>query len=207
MEIINCNFFKKWVSLQNDYIFKGGKKPINHFPKFFSFYVYKNANYANTPDTLLVDQLNFPSLGLMKLVCPWNDFQYETVSTFNQTVDKVYFAKNLDYLEICNGEAVYEVNLNMNDHIGKVIFRMPNIETEEDYSFLPTRIFLPELNLTHIDSENQFQVIYSQNKLGIGIQNSEPYTKNDAKDAFLFNKPFYVEVYIDMIHLLTLLII
>lgn len=250
--LLHYTLFWNWLCCSRDYIFKGGKKPINNFPEFFHFYVYENAPYVNTPDYIIKENpektklLNFnldshylykpdynedkctakensSSFGLCTLKGLWDDFLYETISHFNQESKVSYFARDSDNVELYEDEARYEITLNMDNHIGKVCFIMPNLENKDEDTIINTRVFLPKLNLTFNGSEN-FQIKYNQNKKGIGfednIQNDE-IKKNQHKqdeetedsklditnqdvDCFYFNKPFYMHVYVDNLNMLSL---
>lgn len=208
MEIVNCNIFQKWVSHSKDYIFKGGTKPLNHFPQFFNFYVYENTTYINKPDQIIKKKSNFSSIGLFQIKCPWYGFSYESISNFNLDTDILYFARDKDYLEINNNEAIYEINLNLSNHICKIVFCMPNVEMRDDsYNLLYTRIFIPKLDLDYIDPINQFQIKYNQNKNGVGIEDTNSnHISKSIKSHFYFNKPFYIYIYIDLINLLSIYI-
>lgn len=249
--LLHYKLFWNWLSCSRDYIFRGGKKPINNFPEFFHFYVYENAPYVNTPDYIINENpektkpLNFnldshaylyspgynidkctkkensSSFGLCMLKGLWDDFLYETISHFHQEPKVSYFARDSDNLEFFEDIARYEITLNMDNHIGKVCFIMPNLENKVEDTIINTRVFLPKLNLTFNGIEN-FQIKYNQNKKGIGFENNIDNDENtktqqdeetkDSKlditdqnlDCFYFNKPFYMHVYVDNLNMLSL---
>lgn len=181
MIIIQCEEFQKWITRYQDFMLRGSLKPLNNFASFFH-----------------VHEHNFT----FKLACIWEDFINETIADFQEEKNVLYFAKNSDYLEIRESEAVYEVNLNIEKHMGKVIFHMNNLDFNT-YILLPTRIFLPKLNLRV--SKDQFEIIYSQNKHGIGVEDSlNENIKKPFNDSFYFNKPFFIYIYIDMINVLSI---
>lgn len=251
--LLDYRLFWNWLCCSRDYIFKGGKKPINDFPDFFHLSVYENAPYVNKPDNIIkndpekMHSLNFnlythylkdqsyikentdsSSFGLFILKCFWDDFLYETVSPFHQESKVSYFARNLDKMEFYEDTVHYEITLNMDNHIGKACFIMPNVENikADDNMIINARIFLPKLNLIFKGDEN-FQIIYNQNKDGIGFETNiskDPISKyqhnqvektensklditNQNPDSFYFNKPFYIHVLIDNVQLLSLYVV
>lgn len=230
MKILDCNVFQKWISHLRDYTFRGGVKPKNLFPPFFSFHVYENSNYVNEPDVLLEKDPppTHPSssFGVFMLKCPWPDFVHETPSHFHQESGVDYFARDSDYLEVIPYEVRYEIHLKLGYRTVKVIFQMP---TEENvYRIVTRRVFLPTLNLTYIDPVKAFQVTYNQNRHGIGIDDSNDYSLPKTQTTsypnapgvpsldspfdlgenkyFYFNKPFYIHVSIDQVNVLSLYI-
>lgn len=204
MKVIDCVLFQKWSSYQKDYIFVGGSKPLNPFPDFFHFQVYENATFVNSPDNLVetVHELGFPSMGSFIVKCTWNGFQHRSKSHFHQEKNIPYFSRELDFVEIQDNEAFYEVNLNMKNHIGKIVFQMENII--EDDNLLHCKVFLPELDLSYIDKENMLYIIYSQNQKGIGFRSSNENKYEENIDGFYFNKPFFMHIYIDLKKVLSL---
>lgn len=218
MIIIDSNTFKTWALLYRNYIFKGGSKPKNNFPYFFKFYVFKNTIYCNIPDNIICENhyLNLPYLGSFILKGTWDNFYFKSIADFNQEKNISYFAKKIDYLEIKDNTATYELNLNMERHIGKVIFEMQNagFSNQGEYILLPTRIFLPELHLTYIDKLNMFEIIYTQNQNGIGVESTmleikyeeQNETTDILENNFYFNKPFTITIYIDEIKILSIYI-
>lgn len=204
MKVIDCALFQKWSSYHKDYIFVGGSKPLNPFPNFFHFQVYENATCVNSPENLVetVHKLGCTSMGYFIMKCTWNGFQYRAKSHFHQEQNISYFSRELDFVEIQDNEAFYEVNLNMENHIGKIVFQMENIV--EDSNLLHCKVFLPELDLSYTDKENMFNIIYSQNQHGIGFQNSNEKKNDENIDGFYFNKPFFLHIYIDLKKVLSL---
>lgn len=197
--LLNYELFWNWLCNSRDYVFIGGKKPINNFPDFFHLYVYKNAPYVNNPDCIIEKNpekryfstlsLSAPyvnihdskiekhpettysfSLGFFILKCFWKDFLYETISHFHQELNVSYFARDSDNLQVLGDTACYEITLHMDNHIGKASFIMPKIEKQYDDTIVRTRVFLPKLNLTFNGREN-VKIVYTQNKEGIGCEN------------------------------------
>lgn len=203
MKIIDCDLFTNWFSNYRDYIFIGGSRPTNPFPDFFHFQVYKNAIFKNSPDNLVptVHKLGLPSMASFVLKAFWDDFQYKSIFNFNKEKNVSYFSRKMDFLEIRDNVAFYEVNLNMNNHIGKIVFQMENIS--EDNQFLHSKVFLPKLDLSYFDKENMFNIKYSQNIFGIGLQDSNDIFK-ESMDGFYYNSSFFLHVYIDLKKVLSI---
>lgn len=197
-QLVDYQLFWNWLCCSRDYIFKGGKKPINDFPEYFHLYVYKNAPYVNNPDYIIeknpekIHSLNLrlsapyvniqdsniqkytemvysSSFGLFILKGLWKDFLYETISHFHQESNVSYFARDSDNLQFYDNTATYEITLHMDNHIGRVYFIMPKVEIQYEDMIVTARIFLPKLNLTFNGIEN-VQIIYNQKKEGIGFE-------------------------------------
>lgn len=186
MKVLDCVLFEKWLSRYRDYIFVGGAEPFNCLPDFFKFEKPPHKS----------------GMGSFILQCTWYGFQYATKNDFHQEKNISYFSREIDFLEIRDNVALYNVNLNMENHIGNIIFQMENIA--EDNNLLHCRIFLPELDLKYVDKENIFTILYSQNQHGIGLQNSNKNISRESVENFYFNRPFFIHVYIDLKKVLSL---
>lgn len=192
MKVLDCALFEKWLSQYRDYISIGGSQPLNWLPNFFKF----EKNFMSSPTKA--------GMGSFILKCTWSRFQYNAQHDFHQEKNISYFSREIDFLEIRDNVALYSVNLNMEDHIGKIIFQMENIE--EDNTLCHCRIFLPELDLIYVDKENMFTILYSQNQYGIGLPNSNGNLTKETIEGFYFNKPFFIHIYIDLEKVLSLYI-
>lgn len=203
MKVLDCTEFKKWLSQYRDYLFVGGSQPSNPLPEFFRLEVYQNASIVNSPSNFVstIHESGFPSMGSFILKCAW-DFEYVSKFDFHQEKNISYFSREIDYLEIRDNVAFYNVNLNMEHHVGKIVYQMENIV--EDNNLLHCKVFLPELDLKYVDKEDMFSIMYSQNQHGIGFQNSNPNITREGNDGFYFNKPFFIHIYIDLKKVLSL---
>lgn len=65
------------------------EEKTDKYPYFFSFCVFENSAWVNTPDIIITKQhlLNFDSLRVLKIQCSWDNFQYESICPFNQGTD------------------------------------------------------------------------------------------------------------------------
>lgn len=202
MEIINCDVFKDIQNPNSKNIYKKGYEVVLAFPEIIQLFTY------DIDTTLDGEGLDFLSdIAVFKIKCLWDAFEIETISNFNNNANIVYFARKVDYLIMKDNEAIYEVNLKSTNHIGKIVFCMPNVESvNEDYKEVYTRVFLPKLKLNHIDKINKFEIRYSQSKTGLGFENDNENISNQTEDCFYFNKPFFVHISIDLIHILSIYI-